>query len=275
MPAPIVVATDFSARADRAIDRAIMLGEQLGRPVILVHALDSNEAGASDRPRLDRQMRGVLPEHMAGAERVEFRYPEGSAPQALAKAAEEAGAGLVLMGPARHNSLRDFLLGTAVDYTLRHCDQPVLIVKQRPHRPYGTIVVATDFSDPSARAFERALEWFPEAAFHLVHGCHVPFDAWQKGDYVRNELLREARGKMATFFDALPLDDARRKAVQTHVDIDSAFEMVNTIGAVHEADLVVLGSQGESGFRHATIGSTANALLTTTSIDTLMVTNRG
>lgn len=75
MEGPIVAATDFSARADRAIDRAILLGEQLGQKVILAHAVDHKEAEVFDRASLDRQMRDVLPEGLAGAARVQFTYP--------------------------------------------------------------------------------------------------------------------------------------------------------------------------------------------------------
>jgi len=46
---------------------------------------------------------------------------------------------------------------------------------------------------------------------------------------------------------------------------------------IHEAlardnpDLLVLGTTGSSGFRHATLGSQANAMLAGAAIDTLMV----
>lgn len=40
----IVVATDFSARADRAIDRARQLSLELGLGLRVVHALEVDEA---------------------------------------------------------------------------------------------------------------------------------------------------------------------------------------------------------------------------------------
>ncbi len=274
MQGPVLVATDFSARADRAVDRAIMLGQQLGSKVVLVHALDYKQSEVFDKSRLDKQMRAVLPEGIAGAEAVEFLYTEGAAPQALAEAAKTCGASIVVMGPARHNSLRDYLLGTAVDYTLRNCSQPVLVVKQRPHRPYGKIILATDFSVPSAKALMQAIQIFPDAEFHLVHGCHVPFDAWQKAPYVREEVLDASRAGMDRFVKDLAIDEGLREGLHTHVDIGLVYGVVNGVAAKTGADLVVIGSHGESGFRHATIGSVANELLTTTLVDTLMITAR-
>lgn len=271
MDGPIVAATDFSARADRAIDRAILLGQQLGQKVILAHAVDHKEAEVFDRSSLDRQMRDVLPEGLAGAAQVQFTYPEGSAPTALAQAAREHDAGLLVMGPARHNSLRDYLLGTSVDYTLRHCDQPILIAKKRAHRPYATILLATDYSAPSAAALLWAMAEFPQAAFHIAHGCHMPYEGWQQAAYAMDEVLAACRSGMADFVASLPLDDKARAKLSTHVELRNPFQMVRQVADEVSADLLVIGSHGESGFRHATIGSVANALLSSALIDTVMV----
>jgi nucleotide-binding universal stress UspA family protein len=40
MTAPIVVATDLTARSDRPLDRAVMLAEQRGTRLVVVHALE-------------------------------------------------------------------------------------------------------------------------------------------------------------------------------------------------------------------------------------------
>ena len=62
MSGPIIAATDFSARADRAVDRAIRLGEELGLDVELVHAIEYNPGRKIDRAMLDKRMRDILPE---------------------------------------------------------------------------------------------------------------------------------------------------------------------------------------------------------------------
>jgi nucleotide-binding universal stress UspA family protein len=46
---------------------------------------------------------------------------------------------------------------------------------------------------------------------------------------------------------------------------------VDDVMAETGADLLVVGSHGESGFRHATIGSVANMMLEMSELDTLMV----
>ncbi len=273
MTSPIIVATDFSARADRAIDRALILGKQMGRTVKLLHAVERRRED-SDQGRLDALMENALPEGFARTDQVEFVYTEGSPPRAIAEAAEELDAALVVMGPARLNSIGDFFLGTAVDYALRHCERPVLVVKRRPHRPYSTIVTATDFSAPSANALRLALEWFPEAAHHLVHACHIPWEGFQRDLHVKDDVLEAERLRMGDFLAENAFAAGGRAAPEPHVVLGGPHQAMAQVVRETGADLAVLGSHGEGGFRHATIGSMANQLLETIPADTLMVVAR-
>jgi len=270
MTGPIVVATDFSARADRAIDRALQLGAEWGTRIVLLHAVDRKAEGA-DQAALDRAMEGGLPQGVPGTEAVEFAYVEGEPPEAIAQAADQLDARLIVMGPARYNSLGDYFLGTAIDHVLRHCAQPILIVKQRPHGPYGTIVAPSDLSRPSAEAVRLTLDWFGEAQLHVAHACHIPFDAWQQDEHVKSDVLAADTLRTNEFLARLDLSESDRRRVATQVVAGSVHDAVNGTARAVGADLVVIGSHGESGFRHATIGSKANALLETTRIDTLMV----
>jgi len=146
----IVVGTDFRAEADRAIDRALKLAEQWDAEVVLVHALDPALGEPPPRGELDRRMRAVLPDTDRD---ITFRYPLERADYAIASVAEEMGASLIVLGVARFNSMKDYLLGTAVDYVIRHSPIPVLVVKNRPKYPYDSIACATDSISL------RALRW--------------------------------------------------------------------------------------------------------------------
>ena len=273
MSGPIIVATDFSPRADRAIDRALMLGAQWKRQVKLLHVVDKDRSKV-DQAALDRMMEGVLPEGWPGTAEVEFLYIEGSPPHAIAEAAEQLDAALVVLGPARYNSLGDYFLGTAVDHALRHCMRPILVVKQRPHRFYDKIVVTTDLSGPSAGALALACGWFPEAAVHLTYACHIPFDSWQKEERMREEVFAAEKLRIGDFIQTADLSPQQRRQITPHLVQAGAHQALNRTVNDVGANLVVIGSQGESGLRHATIGRTANALMETSPVDTLMVTQR-
>lgn len=268
MPGKIVVGTDFRAEADRAIDRALKLAEEWDSEVILVHALDPALGEQASRGELDRRMRSVLPDtHI----KVTFRYPMERADYAIASVAKEEDASLIVLGVARFNSMKDFLLGTAVDYVIRHSQVPVLVVKTRPTMGYRRIACATDFYPPSRKALEKASELFPEADFQLIHAYHVPFEGWQKAEYVRKDTEKAERKVFDEFLQEL--DPDTRKRVTPHLVYGSPGGALRKDIQESEANLLVLGTHGESAMRHATIGSTASELLRSLPIDTLVVTN--
>lgn len=266
MNRPIIAATDFSARADRAVDRAIMLGKDLGRDVELIHAIEYAPGRTVDTAALDERMRAVLPETDVP---VSFAYPEGSVPAAIAGHAEDRDAAMIVLGVARYNSVGDFFLGTAVDRVIRGTSKPVVVVKNRPHHDYRKILVACDFSKPSREAIEWVAATFPDAEVHLIHAYSVPFEAWNKAEYVAKEIQAEAEKRLAALAEDLPI--AIRSCAKTHVVRGNLCSAVNQITDDEGIDLVTVGSQGESGFRHATIGSQASALLENARADTVLI----
>ncbi len=262
---PILVATDLSARADRAIDRAVKLGRQLSRPVIALHVVARDEANTEEALR---RLHAVLPEE--GAE-LKALVAEGSVPEEIASTADEQDAALICTGVARYNSIGDFLLGTAVDALCRHAERPVLVVKERPRAPYQTIIFPTDFSACSRNAVLRALALFPEASFRLVHAYHVPYAAFNKDGYVKDDLEQDARAGMDEFIATLGLGTEQAARLQGSVACGNLFEMIYSVADETGANLVAFGTHGESGFRHATIGSMANEMLNKLTLDTLII----
>ncbi len=266
MKQPILVATDFSARTDRAIDRAFLLADQLDGEVVLAHVLEHKPGKPVDTAQLDRAVKDVLPGDGADTRII---YPEGRIGEAIHDAAEQLGAAIIVMGVARYNSIGDYFLGTAVDHVLRHCAQPVLVVKKRPRGPYRRIGVATDFSQTSLEALKQAARLFPETPLHLIHAYRVPFEGLQKAEYVKDQ-VRDAEAKVfAEFMASVPEDIAAR--VTTHLVYGDPHRGIASTVVEEDLDLLVLGSHGESGFRHATLGSQANALLGYSAIDTIVI----
>lgn len=270
MSGPIIAATDFSARADRAVDRALMLGKELSLSVDLLHVIEYAPALTVDVAALDKKMRQILPEDTE--QTVHFAYPEGAVPAAIAGHAEKVDAAMIVIGVARYNSIGDYFLGTAVDRVIRGTSVPVLVVKNRPHNPYRKVLVATDFSEPSKRAIHWAAETFPEAELHLMHAYHVPYSAWNQAPYVAEEMEKEASERLTALVGELPDDLARRFKV--HVRKGNLCAAVNSLVDEFGIDLIAVSSQGESGFRHATIGSQASAVLENAKADTVVIAPR-
>ena len=266
MTGPIIVTTDFHARADRAIDRAIALGKQTGREVIVFHGRSLDPGKEEDAHTISKKIRAVLP---PGAGDVQIATEIGHVPQNIAACADANNADLIVMGVAKHNSLGDFILGTVVDDVIRRTPRPVLVVKQRPQAPYAKIAIATDFSVFSLAATGWAADFFPNAQLHLLHAFHMPYQAWNNAEYVVKELESYATEEMQSFVGDLPPDIAAR--VTTHIANGTVSGAMHKLIASEGIDCVVLGSHGESGFRHAMIGSQANDLLTSVPVDTAII----
>lgn len=266
----IAVATDFSPRADRAIDRGKMLQRQMGGELCLIHATSLPSDDTPDLDTLNRKMRSAT--GLSGQEEhVTFLYPSGSVPQAISEICERRDADMLLLGPARYNSLGDFFLGTAVDYILRSTTRPVLVVKSRANDEYREIVTGTDFSPGSAHAILTAAKLFPQARFHIVHAWCVPFQAFNKDAYVADEIEAESEALMQKFMGELANRDSNLADATSHLVKGDAVQALRKGLDLNPTALVVLGSHGASGFRQATIGSVTSDLLRYLDADTLVV----
>ncbi|MBD59662.1 MAG: hypothetical protein CL808_06025 [Citromicrobium sp.] len=264
---PIVVATDFKPRSDRAVDRAARLARDTGRELVVVHAVE-NDSELRGGETLKERVASVMPED-AGAYRCLF--PEGSAPAAIAQAVEDEDAFCLVIGVARYNTVGDFFLGTAVDMLLRRSPYPVLVAKERPRASYDHIVIGTDLSDASKRGVEAAVRMFPQAQLHLVHAFHVPYEAYQNAEYVRKELAASAQEKCDAFTAKLEVSPACREKMTMELVEGSPLTAINKMIAKYDAHLCALTSHGYGGWRQALIGSTVSDLLKTLTVDTLVI----
>lgn len=265
---PILVATDLSARSDRAIDRATFLAQQWGVRLFVLHALEPGSRLEAKPELAEQAIRAALPDPEAD---VGIVPAIGPAPTVIVEAAASAGCGLIVTGVARFNHVSDFLIGTAVDHVIRHATAPVLVVKQRPHGPYSSILVATDYSSCSRQALLTAAALFPDAALHLIHAYHVPYEGWQRSDEVKQEVTREAQVELGAFVQDPAIPDTVRARISARLGYGEPHTVVWDAADDVGANLVVFGTHGRSGFIPAVIGSMAEELLRCVPHDTLMV----
>lgn len=264
-PAEILLASDFSARSDRPLARALQLAAQTSSALTIAHVLEKS-GGTPDAPMVERLRLQLPPE----AQAAELVVRTGSAPKTLAAIAAERGSDLIVTGVARYNSIGDYVLGTAVDHIVRNAEAPVLVVRRRTDGPYRYVVTATDFSDCSRAALLAAARLFPDIRITIVHAFHVPFEGWLKSEDVHQHVADEAQRELDSF---LAHPEIARMADRIDALIDEG-EITTVVQRQLDrtgADLLVLGTHGRSGFAHATIGSQAEALLSVADADVLMV----
>jgi len=267
---PILLATDMTARCDRAFDRALMLAKLWETRLIVVHVLDPKQA--KKKGLVPKEARIQLEEELPETDvDVQFIIEMGNIGELVIETAKRERCGLIVTGVGHYDGFSDIFLGSPVDHIVRHADVPVLIIKRKPVKPYRSILIATDFSDCSMTALNSAAEMFPEVPLHLVHAYNVPYSGWLKSDQVAKDIGSEEEKLMERFLAQTTISNAtfkRLKASNEKGELGVA--LFNKIKKV-QPDLIVLGTHGRTGFMRASMGNNARVLLGWLKQDVMMV----
>ena len=281
----ILVATDLSARADRAIRRATLLAIKFEASLHLVHVVDD------DRPRriieperdtasaiLDKQARSLREfDGVACTASVVL----GRLPDEIVKATREAAADVVMMGSHRHRGLQDVFIGTTAERTIRSSRRPLLVANGVPASPYRHILAAVDFSESSAEALLAigALGLDKDVTISVLHVFDAPARkhmslASASREELEHYIAKEeavAGRELAAFLQRTVAFPARNlvKLVETttsHAICATAEEV--------SADLVVVGTHGRTGIANFLLGSVAQGVLHAAERDVLTIPAR-
>lgn len=276
----ILVATDLSARSDRAIDRAFALARETGAEITVLHVVDdelptaiADQLKAEAESTIARICQGPTGQ---GVAKVNPRVAFGRGFEEVLRCAEETSADLLVLGLHRNASGRGLFTGTTVERVIRHGETPVLVVRDRVEGPYRKILVGVDFSPYSRRAAEFALRALPGAEVVLVHAYDVPFKGFITGRSARDEVSKRhqqqfdamVEGEMKAFLASLPDNGARLERVMREGTVR---EVVMSQVTQRKPDLLVIGTHGRTGVAHALLGSVAEDLLNAPPCDVLAV----
>ncbi|NMK47180.1 universal stress protein [Achromobacter sp. Bel] len=276
---PILLATDLSARGDRALDRALQLTKELNTKLIVLHVMESHATPA----RLTTPVwRRLSTDHKALAERElaedlaaadvpsEVVVVSGDPLARIMETADSFGCSLIVTGIARDETLGRLLLGTTVEKLARQARQPVLVVKTRPRKPYRDVLVATDFSPGSRQALRAALQLVPNANLTLFHAYDVPFQGKSVPDDAITRSFYKGAEQSAQEFTA---DTPELAGKTPHIVLEAGQPetVLSEYSFNHRSDLVVTGTHGRTGILRTAIGSVAERLLESLPSDVLIV----
>lgn len=280
-PRSILLATDLSARSDRALDRAVLLAKQWHAHLSVLHVLeeqrpplDSGEPLPSwKRPPDPRSAvrKSIADELSEIAAATTVVVEEGAVVETIVRVANSEASGLIAIGVARNELLGELMLGRTVDGLLRRSQVPVLVVKNRPRRPYRHIVVATDFSESSRHALVAAMHIFPEQALTVFHAYDLPTSGLMSDAASYRREYRTVAEQDCNVF--LRETEKPRNAGQQHVLIEygAPNHLLHDYVADNAADLVVVGTHGRSAIFDILIGSMAKRILNDVPCDILVV----
>lgn len=279
----ILVATDFSARSDRALRRATLIARQTGARIVLAHAVDDDQP-ARIREAEEREAGALLTELATTVFTVDgigctAVVLAGDPFIAIAEAATRLQAGLVVMGSHRRQVLRDIFVGTTVERTIRSCGKPVVMANAVPAGAYDRVLVATDFSDAALHAgtVARSLGLLAASSIAFAHVLpEVGPGPLLRSAATEAELAAgaaaaeaEAAGRLGEVMTALAPGPAVPVLLRPETTVADA---ILAAARQHRADLVVAGSRGASGrWSRLMLGSVAADLLRDADMDVLVV----
>ena len=288
----ILVATDLSAPARHAVERAFHLAASTGSELCILHAmeldaLDSLREILGDdvfevKAALNGDARTRL-EQLTGDAAIRRGVTartcvvDGNPLATIAAEADALDAHLVVLGARGESFLRHALLGSTAARLLRKSSsRPVLVVKQAPHEAYRSVVVAVDFSPVSLQAIRLARSWAPNADLVLLHAFELPYegkltfagvDEQVIRQYVTNEseVRRKRLHELAAAAGLAAIDYSARI-----VRGDPAQQIIAMEQEV-DADLIVVGKHGSHIAEELLLGSVTKHVLAESQCDVLVI----
>lgn len=282
----ILLATDLTARSDRALDRAARLARDSGAKLTVAHAIEdvkgveesvnipSWRRGKPAWKRLDAlktsaeaQIRDQVGEQ---AQEPEIVITQEKAPDLLFRLARERAFDLIVTGVARDSGQGSVVLGSTVERLIKSGLAPVLVVKCRPVKPYETIVAASDLSPTSAEALRATLDLCTASPIAVLHAYETEEEGISAQTLGENDpAFRKAKEDAERF--VAEAADSEKNRVKLVLEPGKPLSLLNSYAADHEADLVTLGTHGRTGFFARLLGSVAERVLLSAPCDVLVV----
>lgn len=293
-PLHVVVATDFSALARHAAERAAQLAQASGLALRLVHVMPAGPLHSLRQwlgeqhpvlPQLQAQAQSQLDQwaadfHDSHGIEVSTVLATGAVLAELLREAQTDDAAWLVLGARGEGFLRRHVLGATAERLLRRTTCPVLVVRHRPQAAYRRVLVALDFSPWSEQALCLARRVAPQAQCVLFHAFGVPLE----------DKLRFAGVSAATI-------DHYRQQARTHA-VQQVHAMAQKMGLARDqwtpcivegqpshsmlqqaitldCDLLVLGKHGQSATEDLLLGSVTHQVLSEGQADVLVSTARG
>ncbi len=265
----IVIPTDFSTWARRALERVAWLAVGSRARIHLVHVAPRGEGATADLTRqLDRaadHLESMCEANGRSALQIETHLRRGDPWVEIVRQARALQADLIVLGrKGAGRGVKQVLGRTAAKVSLRS-DMPVLVVGPVPRGPYRRPILALQL-DPSVAAqiaLLRALT--PEVkSVVAVHAYHVPYEgligagtAREPSRYCRQVRTGVARS-VREFLGSLPTTGMR---ILPRLVQDSPAPAVLRSARVIGADLICTGTHGRQGIAHALLGSVAESVI--------------
>jgi nucleotide-binding universal stress UspA family protein len=286
----ILVATDFSPHADRALAHALELAKLFGAELELFtsafvppQALAAMALGMApglvdDARREALQRIETLAGHLrASGIRATSSTSTEEPSTAICARASAVGADLLALGTRGHTGLGHVVFGSVAERVARLAPCAVLTThaESQPPAAYRCVLVPTDFSADAdaAVAFARDVVSRTGGKLVLIHAYDLP------------QLVLTGSALAAASVEKALADSARQRLAELRqslagIEVETFVSAARPDPAIFDAaerahaDLIVLGTRGRTGLAHVLLGSTAERVIRRAHVPVVTVKTR-
>jgi len=291
----ILVPTDGSKAAEKAIDLAIRLARRHHAEIILCNAVDYVSIAAESCVGFGADLAGMFQVLDEGAKEVlgaavkrvksegldATGYKlDGHAANTIISFAMQKKADAIVMGTRGLGGLPHLMLGSTADGVLRMATVPVFVVhadSEVGSFESPTIVVAVDDSEPGDAAAAFATELASAASGRLILENVVDSESLYEYAARYGTYISAIHDEWETEANRLVGDAAYRAAVAgvTNVEKDVVFgdpaDKIVEKGKTAHADLIAIGTHGRRGLRRLALGSVAEGVVRKSTVPVVVV----
>jgi nucleotide-binding universal stress UspA family protein len=270
----ILVATDFSPHAARALEHGAALARLFGARLELLSAVGTPAVHAppAELDRLTDELRARAREGLEGLAAplrasgltVECTVTTDPPASGIVIRADATRADLVALGTRGLTGVEHVFLGSVAERTLRLARCPVLVAHAESPAPGAakTLLVPVDFSEhaDAAIAFARSLAEKTGAGVVLLHAYYLPPGMDVSAALIDDVVIRSIREEASRRLEALrgALGGAAVRLAVAHGAPDTA---ILDAAREYSADYVVMGTRGRTGLASFFLGSTAERVI--------------
>ena len=264
----ILVPTDFSDKADYALETAYNIAKASGAEVIILHVIEGAShstlsvtgeynfespeeqvfmAKLIERAKGSVAERGnLIPDEVKWSSELKM----GNAYHGIKSIVAEQDVDLIVMGTAGAQGFDEMLLGSTTEKVVRYSNSPVLTVhKKQENFSYNNIVYATSLNQDET-GFLKVLKAFQEANGATIHMVRVN----TPNNFERDT---DTLAAMKSYAESAGLSN-----YTMNVFNDTSEETGIVYFAEHiNADIIALSTHGRTGLAHLLSGSIAEEVV--------------
>ncbi len=278
----IFVATDFSKRSDAAVLRGAALAKALGATLTIAHIVDDDQ---SERLAAAAETEaGALFEALsASLQRDHGLAPvivvtRGEPHAEILKAAENAGAELIIAGSHRRNLVRNTFAGTTAERSIRSSTIPILVARSPDGAPYERPLIALDLNERDLHPLERscAMGIFDPKSVSVVfayamYGYHLLRQAGVT-DLELQKYMKEEEQTVRPQVRSILKNTAMKPAeVILKPALFNVYDPLLETIKERQSDLIIVGTKRKQAFDRFRLGSVSDAILRRAEIDVLVI----